>query len=665
MSKLSAGFALRIVATEQKLGGRALGFWRGLALVLPLAFLFCSLAHAQISPGPLARAHQSLAGDTNCTKCHEVSTSAPTFKCADCHREIAGELQRNHGLHATYPRSGPKGAACVKCHSDHNGVEFNMIRWTPTLQGFDHSKTGYVLDGKHAAVQCKSCHAAQHISAAARPLLVSKDLNRTYFGLSTSCSTCHTDIHQGRFGTECRTCHTTSDWKAAQLQQDHFDHSKTRFPLLGAHKEVACQKCHTPGDDGKPRYQGIAFAACANCHADPHKGEFKQGCDFCHTTVTFKRSRFTTKFDHSTTDFPLVGKHLEVDCVTCHKGPDFHVPIAHKTCEDCHNPDPHGGQFAKRLDGGKCVSCHNEQGWSPSLFTVADHAKSGYPIKFPHEKVTCAGCHIPAGKETRFKIKFAECTDCHKDEHEGQFAAKPWLNRCEQCHNGATFKTSSFTLAKHQQSSFPLTGGHMAVACNECHKPAEASQVALFHFSQLSCTSCHEDIHKGQFVERMAKAGPGGKAEGCESCHSTKAWDDLARFDHAQTKFPLLGAHRAVTCAECHKPPNMELKLVHVTFKSAPSACSECHENPHSDQFGARANDCASCHNSTKWKPSLFDHDKTIFPLKGGHENVACAKCHTVKKPVNDVMVLFYKPTPSACSACHGSEIPKATSFME
>jgi hypothetical protein len=85
--------------------------------------------HAQISPGPLARAHQSLSGDTNCTKCHEVSTRAPSFRCLECHREIAAELQQNSGLHATYPRSGPQGASCVKCHSDHNGVNFQMIHW--------------------------------------------------------------------------------------------------------------------------------------------------------------------------------------------------------------------------------------------------------------------------------------------------------------------------------------------------------------------------------------------------------------------------------------------------------------------------------------------------------------------------------------------------------
>jgi hypothetical protein len=104
----------------------------------------------------------------------------------------------------------------------------------------------------------------------------------------------------------------------------------------------------------------------------------------------------------------------------------------------------------------------------------------------------------------------------------------------------------------------------------------------------------------------------------------------------------------------------MELTLMHVQFTSDPTACAKCHENPHGQQFGARMNDCAGCHNSNKWRPSLFDHSKTAFPLSGGHEDVACSKCHMLRKQVNEVDVLFYKPTPIACSDCHGASVPKA-----
>ena len=616
--------------------------------------------HAQISPGPLANAHQSLNGDTNCIKCHEVSTRAPSFKCLECHREIAAEIQLNKGLHATFPRSGAPGAACVKCHSDHNGANFQMVHWNATPEGFDHTKTGYALDGKHVGVSCRACHTAQHIAEPARALLAGKDLNRTWMGLSPSCGTCHKDAHQGRFGADCARCHSTTDWKAASIDRGNFDHSKTRYPLTGEHRYVLCKSCHTPSPDGQTRYAGLPFASCSNCHReDPHKGAFKQGCDSCHTTFTWMKSAFIETFDHSKTNYPLVGKHLEVPCLSCHQGGDFKSPIPHDACADCHKPDPHGGQFAQRADGGRCESCHTVQGWSPSTFSVVDHAKTGFALTFPHATVQCAACHVPAGNDTKFKMKFALCVDCHADEHQGQFAGAPWHNRCEQCHTGATFRTSNYSLAKHQESTFTLTGGHAAVACNECHKPMSGTKVTPYHFNQLACATCHEDIHRGQFAERMALRDAAGKPLGCEACHSTKEWKDLSKFDHEKTRFPLLGSHRAVHCAECHKPPNMEPNMRHVDFTKTPMNCGDCHANPHGDQFGARGNDCAGCHDSHKWRPSLFDHDKTAFPLKGGHENVACSACHTLKKPMNGNLILFYKPTPKACEDCHGTNIPK------
>jgi len=638
--------------------------WVLAASALILMLLACvHTARAQISPGPLARAHQGLSGGTNCTKCHEVSTRAPSFHCLECHKEIAAELHENRGLHATYPRTGPEGSACAKCHSDHNGENFQMIHWDPTATGFDHSKTGYALDGKHAGVSCRTCHTAQHISGQARTLLASKDLNRTWMGLTPSCGTCHQDKHQGRLGPNCARCHSTTDWKTASVSKEGFDHSKTRFALTGEHRYVLCRSCHTTGTDGQPRYTGLAFTNCSDCHrVDPHKGVFNQGCDSCHTTTTWKKSTFSGTFDHSTTHFPLLGKHFQVGCAQCHAKGDFKAPVAHDLCSDCHKPDPHNGQFTKRPDGGKCESCHTVQGWSPSTFSVADHAKTGFPLIFPHAEVNCASCHLPAGKETRFKIKYSLCVDCHKDEHEGQFAGAPWNNRCEQCHNGASFKTTSFTLALHQKSNFPLDGGHMAVPCLQCHKQAGGTKVIPYHFSQLSCTTCHEDVHHAQFADGMSAKDATGKLLGCRACHSTKEWKDLTRFNHEETRFPLSGSHRAVPCADCHKPPNLELTMRHVNFLNTPHNCGNCHANPHADQFGDRKEKCETCHNTNKWRPSIFEHDASGFPLMGGHENVSCSACHTTKRTVDGSDVLFYKPTPRNCDACHGASIPKAKS---
>src|SRR6185437_9689974 len=463
-------------------------------LILWLAPIVCltglsHIAAAQISPGPLARAHQSLEGPQNCTRCHASSVRSRSFLCLDCHAEIASELTHHHGLHATYSQAGMPGTACVKCHSDHNGTNFAIVHWTPTPSGFDHAQTGYVLDGKHAGVACRDCHNAKHIDESVRGLLQHKDLNHTYLGLSTRCAACHEDKHQGRFGTDCARCHSTEGWNRTRLDQQGFDHSKTRFPLTGMHVQVKCEKCHSAGADGRTRYAGIAFATCSACHSDPHKRTFKQDCSQCHSTSTWKKSSFEAKFDHSRTNFPLLGKHLEVQCMTCHVKGDFKAPIAHAVCADCHKPDPHGGQFAARADHGKCEACHTVAAWKPSTFTIADHARTNFPLVKPHDRVGCEKCHIPAGAQTRFKIRFAACVDCHSDVHEGQFAAAPWMNRCEKCHTGTTFKTSNYTLSLHQKSRFPLAGGHIAVACDQCHKPMNGSRAALYHFKQLACTT--------------------------------------------------------------------------------------------------------------------------------------------------------------------------------
>jgi hypothetical protein len=260
-------------------------------------------------------------------------------------------------------------------------------------------------------------------------------------------------------------------------------------------------------------------------------------------------------------------------------------------------------------------------------------------------------------------MKFAQCLDCHTDEHQGQFAAAPYLNRCEKCHTLNGYRPSTFTLAQHKQSRFVLTDGHLAVPCSDCHKPSPSFQpkpTELYRFPELSCTACHNDPHRGQFKERMLEAGSNGKAAGCEACHSLKSWKELSRFDHARTSFPLVGTHRAVACIDCHKPPNLQTKLIEADFKAAPTKCEQCHADIHGAQFAKAGGvtSCAECHNSTKWRPALFDHDtRTTFPLQGVHRNVRCAGCHKEMRTVEGKPVLFYKPTPKECAACHGPKV--------
>ena len=640
-----------------------LHFWVRVGLLLMGVVLGSALSFAQISPGPLSRPHHSLNGPTHCADCHKFGGQA-ALKCLDCHTEIASRLQAHKGLHASYNIPAGSSQECARCHSEHNGSNFPLIKWD--TKTFNHKETGYVLEGKHAGLECNKCHNASRVSAEERKTIKDTDLNRTFLGLSTACVPCHEDFHKGRLGANCQSCHNFVDWKTINVAQ--FDHGKTRYPLTGQHAQVQCAKCHTNGPEGKPRYTGLAFNLCSDCHKDPHHGSFTQTCSSCHTTAGWKKTSLeavSQRFDHSKTKYPLEGKHAEVECEKCHTtSGDFKKQIPFAKCTDCHK-DAHGGQFVKRADAGECSSCHKVQGWKPSLFTVKEHRTTKYPLEGGHARVECAQCHIPKGKDTLYRVKFDLCTNCHQDRHSGQFAAAPYFNACDRCHNLEGYKPSTFTLAKHKETRFVLTGGHIAVPCTDCHKESdqfEPKPDVIYHWKTLSCNSCHEDIHKGEFSQRMLEVRSDGTPAGCEACHTTKTWKELTSFDHSKTKFPLLGAHRATACIDCHKPPNLETKMTNVDFTAASRLCEDCHEDIHGKQF-AKDDTTAGvdCHNSMKWKPSLFDHDKrTAFPLRGAHQDVKCAECHKLFKEVADKKVLFYKPTPKDCAGCHGPNIPVA-----
>jgi hypothetical protein len=625
-------------------------------LMLAVLFLFLpSRAPAQISPGPLSKAHSPLSGTTQCKTCHEFGASTPTFKCLDCHKEVTLALAGKHGYHALLQMRNPNGKDCVRCHLEHNGEDFHLIRWEPSREKFNHQQTGYKLEGKHAPLACEQCHTPAHMVTADKGLIKMKDLSTSYFGMSPACQSCHNDPHKGQLGDQCAKCHNVESWKAAK----DFDHSKTRYPLTGLHAKVPCESCHKPDAPGGPaRYRDMKFDTCSACHIDPHKGEFKKACEACHTTSSWKTMLPGFDFDHSKTRYTLLGKHAQVACTACHLNGDFKKQIAFAMCNDCHKPDPHKGQFDARPKKGECSECHVVDGWKPSLFGVKEHDSSKYPLKGKHVQIECAKCHVPAGKDTIYKVKFDACATCHKDAHDDQFAAAPYNNQCEACHTVADFHRSTFTVAKHRTARFVLAGAHVAVPCSGCHQlgaGGRTDKILPFRFGDRACTACHQDPHKGEFNDRMARKRGNGSTFGCEACHTVKSWADINGFDHAKTKFPLLGAHRTVVCGDCHKAPTDYASR----FKGTPQQCEACHNDAHDKQFLAKDGQthCGVCHNAQHWVPSTFDHDaRTHLPLTGGHANVACVKCHLDTRMVEKKTIVVYKNTPNKCAECHGSD---------
>ena len=266
------------------------------------------------------------------------------------------------------------------------------------------------------------------------------------------------------------------------------------------------------------------------------------------------------------------------------------------------------GGVASHADiAGNCKACHAAP-WE--MDTMDDR---------------CSTCHVDVAEEMKDPASVhgrmmqidpqAKCWTCHP-EHKGPDALLTVLEGWRFPHDVARFKLNT-----HQ-----LTAKKEPFLCADCH----GNDVTQFNV--LTCRKCHLSMDMEFMVEHQMTFG-----ENCLECH-----DGVERFgkdfDHNKFAFKLNGKHATVECSQCH---------VMATTVSALQAtsqdCFSCHakDDPHEGSLGP---DCASCHSPEGWKPSSFDHNRSIFKLNGAHIQVACEKCH-----VSGV----YKGTPLDCFSCH------------
>ncbi len=573
-------------------------------ILFTLALILSSMgAHAASMenlsmPGEVIQGH--IKYEVECEKCHKrFDKAAQSALCKDCHKEIGKDISDKQGYHGLMKEE----KQCKECHTEHQGRAANIAKLE--TKNFDHAATGFILKGGHLAskVQCKDCHIAQ----------------KKYREAPTKCNSCHSkdDKHKGKLGIECANCHEEKDWKTTR-----FDHSKTHFELLGKHKDVKCKLCHidekykdTPmlcnechkKDDkhkgnfgpkcetchtdrgwkeilfdhdkktkfrllGKHRdtkcvschkgdlYKDKLKMDCNSCHLkdDKHKGSFGPKCETCHIEKSWKE----IQFDHDKkTKYPLLGKHRDTKCISCHKG-DLYKDKLKTDCHSCHHKD----DKHKESFGRKCETCHIEKSWKEILF---DHdKKTKYRLLGKHRDTKCVSCH--KGDLYKDKLK-TDCYSCHlkDDKHEGQEGKK-----CESCHDEKNWKKANFN---HLLSRFQLTGKHVLVECKKCHLTPR------FKDAKSDCGSCHEkqDVHKRTLGTE------------CQTCHNTRDWKGWD-FDHDKTNFKLDGKHKNIRCAECHKTPVSKK----VTLAAS---CVACHDKDDKHD-GAYGNLCENCHVGSTWK---------------------------------------------------------------
>jgi predicted CXXCH cytochrome family protein len=469
---------------------------------------------------------------------------------------------------------------------------------------------------------------------------------------SAKCLECHGPVatrvarnsgyHASVRAQECTSCHKEHfgrEFQLVRLDSGSFDHRSTGHALEPAHTGVECRTCHSPSNIRAPdvrawtakhdveskTYMGLDDT-CTSCHSgdDPHRGQFRNGCDACHSATTWKKA---DSFDHARTRFRLTGEHRSVGCDGCHRsvvasGASFvkFAGTASGECSTCHE-EPHEGRM-----GRGCATCHDTGGWDRVNGTAVagrfDHSRTAFPLNGRHTDTSCTSCHAPTRGRADLHIRFAGsrsgsypkpvatgCAACHADRHAGEFSNAAIGTACEGCHTENAFSPATFDIERHNRSTtFALTGSHVSTPCTSCHGVEPGGP--HFRLAASSCAGCHAE--KSPHGDRF-----GGR--GCAECHATSTFR-VTDFDHAGVT--------AGTCATCHSD-----------------------EQPHGDQFGATA--CDACHATTSFRIERFDHSRTRFVLDGAHARASCASCH---EPVGSQgrTIVIYRPVATECSACHG-----------
>lgn len=247
---------------------------------------------------------------TSCNNCHKESTldHKPKSQCIDCHS--------TDDIH-----NGTQGDQCDQCHTSE--------RWSKNQ--FDHNKeTDFPLEGEHINASCNGCHSPQQGNEVA----------------GDQCVDCHklADPHDNSLGNKCEQCHNVNGWKTSL-----FSHQLVKFPLIGVHRQLACEECHIDTNYSDTEN------TCVECHkgSDIHKGALGSECEQCHNPNDWGM----WLFNHDTaTSYPLEGAHRDLQCSLCHK--DSKGP--NQQCVSCHREDDvHRGSF-----GRHCQQCHSEDTFS-------------------------------------------------------------------------------------------------------------------------------------------------------------------------------------------------------------------------------------------------------------------------------------------------------------
>ncbi|MGB5696425.1 MAG: hypothetical protein WBM46_12285 [Polyangiales bacterium] len=255
-----------------------------------------------------------------------------------------------------------EGIDCGNCHTPAGW----KMSGGKAGEGFDHSRTGFPLTGRHEPAACNQCHSGER-------------------RVTRECVGCHESPHQKRLSGRCDSCHSSTRWNDLEAFEIH---RRTRFPLTGMHALAPCTGCHLRNGE---REWTTVQSDCFSCHSadylDPsvhpnHRaspGVYIRDCSQCHTArawspafidptaiassaisaVSTRPGRMAVPVDHDRL-FPVSrGPHRGAACNSCHTS--VRTPRLVQ-CSGCHahNPVKLLQQHGRRVSnsGVACLGCH-------------------------------------------------------------------------------------------------------------------------------------------------------------------------------------------------------------------------------------------------------------------------------------------------------------------
>ena len=243
----------------------------------------------------------------------------------------------------------------------------------------------------------------------------------------------------------------------------------------------------------------------------------------------------------------------------------------------------------------QCLDCHKSGTWYPLLeVSKFDHDRNtDFSLVGVHTDLNCTQCHAGESIDSfhQFLAKGQACSDCHQDIHQNY-----WGNQCQDCHSPTNWNPEQ-AYRRHDQTLFPLIGGHYSIECYLCHTTPH-------QLPSLDCEQCHiTDFDVDLTAHEGLRETPD-----CSTCHAPTTWNQILAINH-DVFFPIYsGDHRGEwsSCSTCHYEAG-----VYQTFTCFGSGC---HDESKMNSEHCEGNDCEQCEGET-------------YP-RSGVDSADCYFCH-------------------------------------